>query len=76
MSSLLEPLMTSNYLFKNKGNNISQVEYSKTIGNLMFLMNYTRSYIAYNVSRLSRYTHNLISEHWIAHVYLSRLNTQ
>ncbi|KAE8715787.1 putative mitochondrial adenine nucleotide transporter BTL3 [Hibiscus syriacus] len=32
----------------------------------MFLMNYTRPDIAYAVSRLSRYTHNLSGEHWIA----------
>ncbi|KAE8689158.1 Endoglucanase 16 [Hibiscus syriacus] len=32
----------------------------------MFLMNYTRPDIAYDVSRLSRYTHNPSGEHWIA----------
>ena len=32
----------------------------------MFLLNYTRADIAYDVSRLSRYTHNPNSEHWNA----------
>ena len=30
----------------------------------MYLMNYTRSYIAYDVIRLSRYTYNPDKYHW------------
>ena len=43
---------------KNKGDNVSQPEYTKIVRSVMFLMNYTRLDIAYVVSRLSRYTHN------------------
>ena len=45
---------------------MSQVEYAKIIGSMMFLMNYTRPNIAYAVSRLSRYTYNPTKERWDA----------
>jgi len=35
-------------------------------------MNYTRLDIAHAVSRLSRYTHNLVKEHWVALHHLLR----
>ncbi|KAE8670806.1 hypothetical protein F3Y22_tig00112079pilonHSYRG00011 [Hibiscus syriacus] len=60
------PYDPSIHLVKNKGSSVSQTEYAKLIGSLMFLMNYTRPDIAYAVSRLSRYTHNPSGEHWIA----------
>nr|XP_009766450.1 PREDICTED: uncharacterized protein LOC104217815 [Nicotiana sylvestris] len=50
---------------KKKESSISQTEYAKIIGSVIFLMNYTRPDIAYVVSRLRRYTHNPSSEHWI-----------
>ncbi|KAL0378951.1 UNVERIFIED_CONTAM: Retrovirus-related Pol polyprotein from transposon TNT 1-94 [Sesamum radiatum] len=53
-------------LKKNHGDSVSQAEYAKIIGSVMFLMNYTRPDIAYAVSRLSRYTHNPNNEHWSA----------
>jgi hypothetical protein len=53
-------------LKKNYDASVSQSEYAKIIGSVMFLMNYTRPDIAYAVSRLSRYTHNPSSEHWNA----------
>ena len=34
---------------KNKGDSVSQAEYAKIIGSIMFLMNYTRPDIAYAV---------------------------
>jgi hypothetical protein len=43
-------------LKKNNGDSVSQAEYDSS-------MNYTRPDIAYAVSRLSRYTHNLNNEH-------------
>ncbi|KAL0373734.1 UNVERIFIED_CONTAM: Retrovirus-related Pol polyprotein from transposon TNT 1-94 [Sesamum radiatum] len=38
-------------LKKNHGDSVSQAEYAKIIGSVMFLMNYTRPDIAYAVSR-------------------------
>jgi len=60
------PYDSSIHLKKNNGSSISQVEYAKVIGSVMFLMNCTRPDIAYAVSRLSRYTHNPGNEHWTA----------
>ncbi|KAA0056672.1 ty1-copia retrotransposon protein [Cucumis melo var. makuwa] len=54
----------SKHLKKNKGDSVSQPEYAKIIGSVMYLMNYTRPDIAYAVSRLSRYTHNPNRYHW------------
>jgi len=53
-------------LKKNVDVSVSQSEYAKIIGSVMFLMNYTRPDIAYAVSKLSRYTHNPNGEHWNA----------
>ena len=61
------PYDPSVHLKKNTSElSVSQSEYAKIIGSVMFLMNYTRPDIAYAVSRLSRYTHNPSSEHWNA----------
>ncbi|KAL6318546.1 hypothetical protein AAG906_000624 [Vitis piasezkii] len=48
----------------NKGESVSQVEYSRIIGSLMYLMSCTRPDIAYAVSKLSRYTSNPGAKHW------------
>ncbi|GJS81604.1 hypothetical protein Tco_0748145 [Tanacetum coccineum] len=60
------PYDASTCLKKNEGPSTSQSQYAKIIRSVMFLMNYTRPDIAYAVSRLSRYTHNLNIEHWNA----------
>lgn len=60
------------HLKKNKGKSVSQVEYAKIIGSLMFLMNYTRPDVAYAVNRLSRYTHSPNKDHWCALMRLLR----
>ena len=53
------------HLSKNKGNNVSQVEYSRVIGSLVYLMSCTRPDIAYAVNnKLSRYTSNPGVMHW------------
>lgn len=66
VTAVRTPYDPSIHLKKNKGKSVSQSEYAKIIGSLMFLMNYTRPDIAYAVSRLSRYTHNPCNEHWNA----------
>jgi len=60
------PYDPSIHLKKNKGPSVSQNEYAKVIGCVMFLMNFTRPDVAYAVTRLSRYTHNPSKEHWNA----------
>ncbi|XP_070682532.1 uncharacterized protein [Malus domestica] len=59
-------------LKKNKGDAISQREYSQVIGSLMYIMNYTRPDIAYSVSRLGRYTCNPGHDHWEALIRVLR----
>ncbi|KAJ0621687.1 putative RNA-directed DNA polymerase [Helianthus annuus] len=53
-------------LRKNRGESVSQLEYSRIIGSLMYLMTCTRPDLAYAVSRLSRYTSNPSEDHWKA----------
>ena len=52
------------HLSKNKGESVSQVEYSRVIGSLMYLMSCIRPDIAYAVNKLSRYTSNPGVMHW------------
>ncbi|KAL8089189.1 hypothetical protein AgCh_038826 [Apium graveolens] len=47
-----------------KGVVISQLEYSRIIGSLMYLMSCTRPDIAYSISKLSRFTSNPGADHW------------
>ena len=49
---------------KNKAKSISQVEYSRIIDNLMYLMSCIRPDIAYAVNKLCRYTSNPGAKHW------------
>ena len=51
------------HLKKNRGFPITQSEYAKITGSVMFLMNSISLDITYAVSRLSRYTHNPAYEH-------------
>ena len=46
------------YLSKNRGKKINQLKYSSIIGSLMYVMNYTRPYVAYSISKLSRFISN------------------
>ena len=52
------PVDINLHLSKNIGQRISQLEYSRIIGSLMYVMNCTRPDIAYSVSKLSRYMSN------------------
>ncbi|PWA98998.1 hypothetical protein CTI12_AA013410 [Artemisia annua] len=58
------PIDTSKHLSKNRGAGVAQLEYSRIIGMLMYLMTSTRPDLAYAVSRLSRYTSNPSYAHW------------
>ena len=57
------PIDVNLHLTKNKGQGISQLEYSRIIGNLRYIMNCTRPNIAYSISKLSRYTSNPREDH-------------
>ena len=60
------PIDGSLHLSKNNGDSIAQLEYSRIIGSLMYIMSCTRPDIAYAVSKLSRYTSNPGHDHWKA----------
>jgi len=60
------PLDPSVELVKNIGNLVSQLEYSKLIGCLMYAMTCTRPDIALAISKLSRFTSNPSELHWFA----------
>ncbi|KAL0360420.1 UNVERIFIED_CONTAM: Retrovirus-related Pol polyprotein from transposon TNT 1-94 [Sesamum radiatum] len=50
------PVDLNLHLAKNKGESEGQIEYSRIIGSLMYIMNCTRPDIAYAVNKLSRFT--------------------
>ena len=52
------PFDPSIKLIKNEGEPLSQLEYAKVIGCLMYTMTCTRPDIAFAVGKLSRYTSN------------------
>ncbi|XP_071729205.1 secreted RxLR effector protein 161-like [Rutidosis leptorrhynchoides] len=58
------PIDPSQHLVKNRGEPVNQLEYSRIIGSLMYLMSCTRPDLAYAVSKLSRYTSNPGMFHW------------
>ncbi|GJR40662.1 hypothetical protein Tco_1216346 [Tanacetum coccineum] len=60
------PMDTSEKLKPNNGQALSQLEYSRMIGYLMYVMTCTRPDIAFVVGKLSRYTSNLSTQHWQA----------
>ncbi|KAL0283992.1 UNVERIFIED_CONTAM: Retrovirus-related Pol polyprotein from transposon TNT 1-94 [Sesamum angustifolium] len=51
-------------LAKNRDEPECQIEYSRIIGSLMYIMNCTRPDIAYAVNKLSRFTSNPSKDHW------------
>ena len=57
------PLDVNLHMSKNKGESVSQLEYSRVIGSLMYLMSCTRPDIAYTISKLSRHTSNPNDNH-------------
>ena len=64
------PYDPSIHLKKNKVPSVSQTKCAKIIISVMFLMNYTQPDIAYNVSRLSCYSHKPNKEHHYALFWL------
>nr|GEV53150.1 hypothetical protein [Tanacetum cinerariifolium] len=64
--SVSTPIDTSEELMPNNSQSISQLKYSRVIGCLMYAMTCTRPDIVFAVSKLSRYTSNLGTEHWQA----------
>ncbi|CAM8965119.1 unnamed protein product [Rhodiola kirilowii] len=60
------PFESSKHLLPNKGDPVSQLEYSRVIGSLMYAMTSTRPNIAFAVGKLSRYTSNPSVDHWQA----------
>nr|GEW12663.1 zinc finger, CCHC-type [Tanacetum cinerariifolium] len=60
------PMGTSEKLMPNNGQAVSQLEYSKVIGYLMYDMTCTRLDIAFAVGKLSRCTSNPGTQHWQA----------
>ena len=71
-SPMRTPVDVNLHLFKNNGKSFSQQEYAQAISSLMYVMNCTRSDIAYAVSKLSRYTSNPGPDHWKAIVRVLR----
>ena len=60
------PFYSNLKLIKNEGEAVSQLEYAKVIGCLMYAMTCTRPDIAFAVGKLSRYTSNPSGLHWHA----------
>ena len=58
------PVDVTLYLSKNKGESVSQIDYSRVISSLMYLMSCMRLNIAYAISKLSRYMSNPRTKHW------------
>ncbi|GJZ54361.1 zinc finger, CCHC-type containing protein [Tanacetum coccineum] len=65
-SSVSTPMDKSEKLMPNNGQAVSQLEYSRVIGCLMYAMTYTRPDIDFAVGKLSRYTSNHGTQHWQA----------
>ena len=68
----ITPFDPNSKLKKNNDEGVSLLIYSRVIGSLMYIMNYTRPNIAYLVGRLARYTINPGHDHWIALVKVLR----
>ncbi|GJT64519.1 zinc finger, CCHC-type containing protein [Tanacetum coccineum] len=60
------PMDTSEKLMPNNGQAVSQLEYSRVIGCLMYAMTCTRPDIAFAVGKLCRYISNPGTQHWQA----------
>ncbi|XP_071694777.1 secreted RxLR effector protein 161-like [Rutidosis leptorrhynchoides] len=66
------PIDISQHLAKNRGESVNQLECSRIIGSLMYLMSCTRPDLAYAISKLIRYTSNPSTSHWKCIIRLLR----
>ena len=57
------PVDVTLYFSKNKIDSVSQVEYFRVIGSLIYLLSCTRLDIAYAVNKLRKYTSNPRAKH-------------
>ena len=71
-SPVRTPVDVNLHLTKNKGQGISQFEYLRIIGSLIYIMNCARPDISYSVDKLSTYTSSLGEDHWKALVRVLR----
>nr|GEV59244.1 zinc finger, CCHC-type [Tanacetum cinerariifolium] len=60
------PMDTSKKQMPNNSQAVSQLEYSRVIGCLMYDMTCMRPDIVFSMGKLSRYTSNLSTQHWQA----------
>ncbi|GJU64483.1 zinc finger, CCHC-type containing protein [Tanacetum coccineum] len=60
------PMDTNEKLMPNNGQVVSQLEYSRVVGCLMYVMTCTRHDITFVVGKLSMYTSNPGTQHWKA----------
>nr|GEU68337.1 zinc finger, CCHC-type [Tanacetum cinerariifolium] len=60
------PMDTSEKLIPNNGQDVSQLEYSRVIGCLMYAVTCTRHDFDFAVGKLSMYTSNPGTQHWQA----------
>ncbi|GFP97577.1 retrovirus-related pol polyprotein from transposon tnt 1-94 [Phtheirospermum japonicum] len=60
------PMEFDVHLRKNRGDPVSQQDYARIIGCLMYISNCTRPDLTCSVNKLSRYTSNPSKEHWKA----------
>lgn len=66
VTPLRSPVDLSLHLTKNRGEPVSQQQYARIIGSLMYITNCTRPDIAYSINKLSRFTSNPSEDHWKA----------
>ena len=71
-SPIKTPIDLNLHLAKNNGAAIDQLEYSRIIGSLMYVMNCMHLDTTYAVNKLSRFTNNVGKDHWKALVRVLR----
>ena len=62
---IINPTEPSMKFTKHTGSSISQLEYSKVIKSFIYFMTCNRSYIAFEVGKLSRFKSNPNPHHWM-----------